>query len=131
MCQIKKMEELTMNIRIDLFVHHNDERESQKLDAIINMLKAIQRKEENLMKEVDDMIAIVAATKGIAESTDVAVTQTLAYEKSILDQIANTTDPAVIADLNLQLMTYNAALSASKDKLLAAIPVNAPATPAA
>lgn len=98
----------------------------KKLDMILSILGQIQRKEDMLMKEVDDLVATVEATKGIDESTAVAVDEILAYNKQILDQIANTVDPAVIAGLNSKLLEYNTALSAKRDELLAAIP----ATPA-
>jgi hypothetical protein len=97
---------------------------SRKLDAVLFMLGFIWRKEVLLMKEVDELVVTVEATKGVEESTAVAVDQIIAYNKQILDQIANTVDPAVIAGLNAKLADYNTALAAKRDALLAAIPAN-------
>jgi hypothetical protein len=105
-----------------LFDHLKDL--DKKLDTALRMLAVIQRKEVILMKEVDELVVTVETTKGIEESTAVAIDQILAYNKQILDQIANTVDPAVIAALNAKLLEYNTALATKRDELLAAIPAN-------
>jgi transcriptional regulator with GAF, ATPase, and Fis domain len=112
-------------MRIDIY-HHIDVEDSvtKKLDELLTIVKSIQRKEVILMKEVDDLIVEVEATKGVEESTALAVDSILAYIKQILDQIANTVDPVVIKELTDKLAVYRVALSAKKDELLAAIPVN-------
>lgn len=81
------------------------------------------------MKEVDDLIAEVEATKGVEESTALAVDSILAYIQKIVDQIANSVDPVVIKGLTDKLAAYRTALSAKKDELLAAIPAEPPPTP--
>jgi type I site-specific restriction-modification system R (restriction) subunit len=109
---------------IHVYHHFEGDSVSKKLDTILALLKDVQRKEVILMKEVDDLIVEVAATQGEEESIEVAIDQILAYIKQILDQIANTVDPAVIKGLTDKLAAYRAALAAKKADLLAAIPAN-------
>lgn len=99
-------------------------------DAIFAILQSIQRKEVVLMREVDALIAEVAETKGVDESTAVAIDSILVYIQVILDKIANTVDPVVIKAQTDQLAAFRTALAIKRDALLAAIPaVPAPPTP--
>jgi hypothetical protein len=113
----KRFKEISWDLKIIIRKLENQER----------LLEQILGKEVIMMKEVDDLIAMVEATKGIDESTEVAVDEILAYQAKILGQIANTVDPAVVKGLTDKLASYNAALSAKKDALLAAIPAGTPA----
>jgi chromosome segregation ATPase len=105
-------------MRIDIYHHielENDET-NQKLDAILQKLTDIQRKEETMSAELDALTVQVQAT------TDVENSAILLIQGIATQLVAIKDDPAKIAALS-------GTLKASADSLAAAIIANTPVAP--
>lgn len=94
--------------------HHVDTTSNQKLDLIISLLKEALKKEEIIMKELDDLTAQVAANESV-EASAILLIQGIAARIE-----AAGVDPAKLADLSSSLKT-------SADALSAAVVANTPA----
>lgn len=106
-------------IRIDVHAHAtNEEVIGQKLDTILEMLKASKAKEDTMLKETQDLIDEVQATKGVVES---AVT--------LIDGLAAKIEAAKDDPVAVQAAVDE--LRAEKQKLADAVNANQPPTPPA
>jgi hypothetical protein len=104
---------------IKVEVHHyfhppQDEAITQKLDKIISMIEAVQRKEEVMSKELD------ALTVQVQENTEVEASAVVLLQ-GLAAQIADLKDDPVA------LQALSDTLNASADNLAAAVTANTPA----
>ena len=102
-------------MRVDVYHHFVEpQTTNKKLDRILQILEAIQGKEENMSNELD------ALTAQVKENTDVEASAVTLIQGIAAQMAALKDDPAKIAALSVSL-------KASADALGAAIVANTPA----
>lgn len=104
-------------MHIDVYVHITDEVANRKLDAVLELLTASKAKEDKMLKETQDLIAEVEATKTVVESAVTLIDGLIAKIEAAKD------DPvAVQAAID--------ELRAEKQKLADAVAAGTPSSPA-
>jgi hypothetical protein len=123
-------------MRLDIYVHFEEQQTNVKLDQILTIIKNIQAKEviemgaiDDLKVATDDLVVKVAAIKTVGESAIAAIQGISAQNAALAQQLADAiaaagvTDPAIL-EAAAAVAAQSTVLNDSAAAIAAAIPAN-------
>ena len=97
-----------MNIKVDVYHHFAEEDPyAKKLDNILALLKSVQKEEQHMSQELDDLKAAVAENTALDQSAIDLINGLAAQILALKD------DPVALAALSAEIKAKSAALAAA------------------